>query len=101
MLEGPIVHRMSEGDLAEAATTPIPAEAVAGDAGAVAVRTPSTVTRGEAAVRRRVCAQDAQFLKAEGVVAVFNRGGDTIMYSVGSDLSVAAAYRWWHDFPDR
>ena len=34
-----------------------------------------------------VCDKDDQFLKAEGVVAVFNRGSDTIMASVGSDLS--------------
>jgi hypothetical protein len=38
MLEGPIVLRMGEKDLAEAATTPVPRSAAAGGAGAGATR---------------------------------------------------------------
>ncbi len=86
-LEGLIVHRMSEADLAEAATTPIP-RGRGGRAGSE--RGVDTSTNDEGRGRGAAVAfanKTAAFLKAEGVVAVFNRGSDTIMYSVGSDLS--------------
>ena len=86
MLEGPIVHRMSEADLAEAATTPIPRRG--GRAGRGRGVDPSTTDEGRGRGAAVAFAnKTAAFLKAEGVVAVFNRGSDTIMYSVGSDLS--------------
>jgi carboxypeptidase Q len=69
MLEGPIVHRMGEKDFAEAATIP-----------------PSR-GRGAGGAAQAFAAKVAQFLKAEGVVAIFNRGSDTTMNSIGSDLS--------------
>jgi carboxypeptidase Q len=74
MLEGPIILRMTEKDLAEADTTPIPAASSAGGGrgGAQA-----------AAFRQRV----ADFLVAEGVVALFDRGSDGDMAAGGSDLS--------------
>jgi hypothetical protein len=88
MLDGLIVHRMGEADLAEAATTPIP-RGRGGRAGRGRGTDPTSV---DEAARGRGAAvafatKTAAFLKAEGVVAVFNRGSDTIMYSVGSDLS--------------
>ncbi|MBW8712586.1 MAG: M20/M25/M40 family metallo-hydrolase [Acidobacteria bacterium] len=87
MLEGPIVHRMSEADLAEAATTPIP-RGGGGRAGRGRGVDPSTNDEGRGRGAAVAFAnKTAAFLKAEGVVAVFNRGSDTIMYSVGSDLS--------------
>ena len=86
MLEGPIVHRMSEADLAEAATIPIPRRG--GRAGRGRGVDPSTTDEGRGRGAAVAFAnKTAAFLKAEGVVAVFNRGSDTIMYSVGSDLS--------------
>jgi len=87
MLEAPIVHRMSEADLAEAATTPIP-RGGGGRAGRGRGVDPSTNDEGRGRGAAVAFAnKTAAFLKAEGVVAVFNRGSDTIMYSVGSDLS--------------
>ncbi|HSU66771.1 MAG TPA: M20/M25/M40 family metallo-hydrolase, partial [Tepidisphaeraceae bacterium] len=86
MLEGPIVHRMSEADLAEAATTPIPRGGGRGGRGRGVDPSTSDEGRGRGAAVA-FANKTAAFLKAEGVVAVFNRGSDTIMYSVGSDLS--------------
>jgi carboxypeptidase Q len=85
MLEGLIVSRMGEAELKEAETTPVPRPrggaagrgAAAGSGrGRGAAGTPSLATRIQ------------QFLKAEGVVATFNRGGDGLTASIGSDLSI-------------
>jgi carboxypeptidase Q len=73
MLEGPFILRMSDKDLAEADTTPIPAAAGAGGRGGQAA----------AAFRQRV----SDFLVSEGVVALFDRGSDGDMAAGGSDLS--------------
>jgi carboxypeptidase Q len=92
ILEGLIVHRMSEKDFAEAATTPIP-QARGGRAwgrgrGAdPAVEEDTIGGRGGRGGAQTLTARIAQFYKAEGVVATFNRGSDTIMASIGSDLS--------------
>ena len=88
MLEGTIVHRMGEKEIEEAVTTPIPRPRAGGPGrgrGADANDDPSTSSgRGNAqALRGRI----AQFFKAEGVVATFDRGGDNVFASVGSDLS--------------
>jgi hypothetical protein len=76
MLEGNIVSRMDEKEMAEAATTPIPRPR--GGRGV-----PSTGS-GQGNLASRI----QQFYKAEGVAATFNRGGDNVMASVGSDLSM-------------
>jgi hypothetical protein len=83
MLEGLIVHRMGEKDFAEAATTPAP-RGRGGRAGRASTNEDTGRGRGAALAFAN---KTAEFLKAEGVVAIFNRGSDTIMYSVGSDLS--------------
>ena len=76
MLEGPFVLRMTDKDFEEAATVP------AGRAGA---------GRGGAATFQ----QKLQgFYKAEGVVALFNRGSESDVSAGGSDLS------WVQQRPD-
>ena len=88
MLEGTIVSRMGEREMEEAATTPIPrpraggAGAAAGGAGAGRGR--GGAGSGQASLATRI----QQFYKTEGVAATFNRGGDTFMASIGSDLSM-------------
>jgi carboxypeptidase Q len=87
MLEGLIAHRMGEKDFAEAATTPVtrPTTAARGRGGRSDVDPDDDESgRGRA---RSFNARIAQFCKAEGAVAIFNRGSDTIMASIGSDLS--------------
>jgi carboxypeptidase Q len=84
MLEGLLVHRMSEKDFAEAATTPPPRGR--GRASDTSTDDPAAPGRGRGAAQA-FAAKVNQFLKAEGVVAVFNRGSDSITASVGSDLS--------------
>ena len=72
MLEGPIILRMTDHDIAEAGTTPIPAAGAGSGRGGAA-----------AAFRQKV----ADFYAQEGVVAVFDRGSDSDMAAGGSDLS--------------
>lgn len=89
MLEGTIVHRMGEKELEEAATTPIPRPRAGrgrgGDPAGDDAPAPGRGGAGQApaALRTRI----AQFFKTEGVVATFDRGGDSVLASVGSDLS--------------
>jgi carboxypeptidase Q len=78
LLEGPIILRMSDADIAEAQTTPIPA--------------PSASGRGTAAAAFRQKVSD--FYAQEGVVAIFDRGSDSDMAAGGSDLS------WQQQHPD-
>ncbi len=90
MLEGLIVHRMSEKDFAEAATTPIP-QPRGGGAGrrgrGAADPSDDEDAAGGRGGAQGLTAKIAQFYKAEGVVATFNRGSDNIMASIGSNLS--------------
>ena len=80
MLEGPIILRMTDKDIAEAETTPVPPAAGGGRGG-----------RGDqAAFRQRL----ADFYVQEGVVAIFDRGSDSDMAAGGSDLS------WQQQHPD-
>ena len=78
MLEGPVILRMTDQDIKESETTPVPAAAGTG--------------RGNqaAAFRQKV----ADFYVREGVVAIFDRGGDSDMAAGGSDLS------WHQQHPD-
>jgi carboxypeptidase Q len=80
MLDGTIVHRMTDKDFEEAATTPIPRARGGGPAAAAG----GGGGRGGQNLAQRI----QQFYKAEGVVALFNRGGDNVNASIGSDLSV-------------
>jgi len=88
MLEGLVVHRMGEKDFAEAATTPVrqpPAGRGRGRRGNADADDEAETGRGRGALS--FTARVTQFYKSEGVVAVFNRGSDTIYASIGSDLS--------------
>jgi carboxypeptidase Q len=89
MLEGLVVHRMGVNDFAEAATTPISrGRGARGGRGTVAANEEDTPGQGRGrGAAQAFAAKVAQFLKSEGAVAIFNRGSDTIMASVGSDLS--------------
>ena len=79
MLDGLIVHRMTDKDLQEAKTTPIPA-APGGAAG--------PERRGGRGGVASLAQKAQQFYKTEGVAALFNRGGDNVTASIGSGLSV-------------
>jgi hypothetical protein len=72
MLEGPIIVRMDDATTREAETTPVPT----GRGG-----------RGRGGFDPQFQQRLLQFYKDEGVVAVFDRGSDSDMASVGSDLS--------------
>ncbi|HKC85800.1 MAG TPA: M20/M25/M40 family metallo-hydrolase [Blastocatellia bacterium] len=74
MLEGRVVLRMTDEDIKEVNTTPIPSRGGA---------------RGESEFRRgaQLQAKINAFLLAEGVAAVFDRGGDNFMSAGGSDLT--------------
>lgn len=82
MLEGTIVHRMSDKDFAEAETTPIP-RARGGRGGRAAEEDDA---RGGQQPAQRFAQRVAQFYKAEGAVAVLNRGSDNVLASIGSSL---------------
>ena len=84
MLEGPFVLRMTEKDFEEAATVPARRGAGAGRGGRGG-------GRGEAASFQQKL---QAFYKAEGVVALFNRGSDSDMSAGGSDMS------WRQQRPD-
>ena len=74
MLEGPIIVRMDEATSREAETTPVP---------------PPDRGRGGrgGAFNTQFQQRLLQFYKQEGVVAVLDRGSDSDMASIGSDLS--------------
>ena len=91
MLDGVIVHRMGEKDFAEAETVPPPrgggARGGRGRGSDGSTSTDDDNTGNGRGAAQAFAAKVAQFLKAEGVVAVFNRGSDNVFYSIGSDLS--------------
>jgi hypothetical protein len=80
MLEGPIILRMGEKETSEAEMTPVPAEGRGAGGG-----------RGAAAEFRRKL---DEFYVGEGVVAVFDRGGNSDMAAGGSDMT------WQQQHPD-
>jgi carboxypeptidase Q len=76
MLEGTVVHRMGAGDIAEAMTPPPPPSGRGGGRG------------GRGAAGGPSLAQQIQaFYRTEGVGALFNRGTDAALVSIGSGLS--------------
>ena len=85
MLDGLIVSRMDEAAMVEAARTPIPAARGGRGRGAAPDAPGGRGGRGGAP---NLAARIQQFLKAEGVVATFNRGSDSLTASVGSDLTI-------------
>ena len=88
MLDGLIVHRMGERDLAEAATTPVPPPGGRGRrSGGPGSTDPDDEERGRGRGAQTFAARVRQFFKAEGAIAIFNRGSDTVYASIGSDLS--------------
>jgi carboxypeptidase Q len=80
MLEGPLILRMDDTMTREAESTPVPAERGrgAGGRGGRGGEDPLVAQ----AFRQRL----QEFFKDEGVVAVFDRGGDSDMAAGGSDL---------------
>ncbi|HEU4694880.1 MAG TPA: M20/M25/M40 family metallo-hydrolase [Vicinamibacterales bacterium] len=79
MLEGLLVHRMTPDQMDEASTTPIPAARGGGRGG----RGGGRGAAGGQSLRAKL----DQFYKSEGVVALFNSGGDNDQSSVGSNLT--------------
>jgi hypothetical protein len=83
MLEGPIILRMTEQDLAEARTTPVPAARGGGAGRGRGGRGGRAGGAGGDSFRQKL----ADFYRTEKVVALFDRGGDSDMSAGGSDLS--------------
>jgi carboxypeptidase Q len=83
MLEGTIVSRMGEREMEEAATTPI--ARARGGRGRGGDPNDDDEPRGPSAAQLR--SRIAQFFKSEDVIAVFNRGSDNVLASIGSNLT--------------
>jgi hypothetical protein len=71
MLEGPVVLRMGESELKEAATSAIP---------------PPARPRPDPAAQRAFQEKLAAFYKAEGAVATLDRGSDDVMVAAASEM---------------
>ena len=82
LLEGPVILRMDGPATLEAETTPVP-PARGGGAGIGGGDAAAAPAQNAAAFRRAL----DDFYKAEGVVALFDRGSDSDMAAGGSDLS--------------
>lgn len=80
MLEGPIISRMDDAELAEAATTPVPRARGARGRG-------NEDEADDREARGRFRSRLTEFLRSEGVVAIFDRGSDSDMASIGSNLT--------------
>ena len=90
MLNGRLVLRMTDGELAEAETMPIPRARGGRGRGGRGGSGPSLQE------------QIREFYLAEGVVATFNRGSNNFTAAGGSNLSWPdAAHRWRHGIPLR
>ena len=93
MLEGPFVLRMTDKDFEEAAT--VPGGPRRADAAGAAARGGRGDGRGSLQQKLQ------QFYKAEGVVALFDRGSDSRhVRRRQRSLLAAAAARRRHDLPD-
>ena len=82
MLEGPIILRMTGPNLVEGETMPVP-PARGGPASDDSAATVPVAPATDAAFRSKL----DEFLNAEGVVAIFDRGSNSDMAAGGSDLS--------------
>ena len=92
MLDDRVVLRMNEKDIEEALAMPAPAGRGQGPGGgrgqgAGRGRQGGDPAAAETAPARLTAAQVNAFYRAEGVVAVFDRGSDSDMSAGGSDLS--------------
>jgi hypothetical protein len=85
MLEGPIISRMGETEMAEAMTTPIP-RARGGRSGRGGDPDDDQPGRGRGGAAQ-LRARTMQFFKSEGVLAAFDRGSDSFMAALGSNLT--------------
>jgi hypothetical protein len=83
MLDGRVVLRMNEKDIAEALTTPKPAPGGASSSAAGAATADKTAGKPAPVSNASL----AQFFVTEGVAAVLERGSDTDESAGGSDLS--------------
>lgn len=81
MLEGPIISRMGEREMQEALTTPVPRGR--GSRG----RSNDPDEPEERESRTRFRARLVEFLKSEGVAVIFERGSDSDLASIGSNLT--------------
>ena len=77
MLDGRVVLRMNEDDIAEAMTTPVPAGSRAGGGG----------PGGQGGQGQQLAQRIAQFYQSEGAIAVIERGSDSDQSAGGSDLA--------------
>ena len=82
MLEGRVVLRMNDADLQEVATTPVPPQRTQRRAVDSEEDTGAARQRGMN-LQRKI----QEFLLAEGVAAVFDRGSDSFMSAGGSDMT--------------
>lgn len=86
MLEGPIISRMDPAEMAEAATTPIPRARGRSGRGA-APADPDDDPTASRTRAQQLRERTAQFFKREGVLARFDRGSDSDLASIGSNLT--------------
>jgi carboxypeptidase Q len=93
MLDGLIVSRMGDREIEEALTTPIPRPRGGsggrgrGAADAAADADDADARGGGRGGAAQFRARLVQFLKSEGVVAIFERGSDSDLAAVGSNLT--------------
>ena len=87
MLEGLVVSRMGEKEIAEALTVPAPRGGGRG-APSTGQAAGNPEGRGGRGGGQSLTARIQQFYRDEKVAALFNRGGDSVMASAGSDLSI-------------
>ncbi len=91
MLEGTIISRMGDTEMAEAMTTPIPrargGRSSTGPGRAGREDDPDEPQPGRGRGGAQLRARTAQFFKSEGVLGAFDRGSDSFMAAVGSNLT--------------